>query len=284
MGQTPLFAILTDTEYVCPPIGLNRAHHCADSAALLPVCMQIRFPCVCRSGVGKRTIWNWLSGDQLISTQSIPPQLVSEVLSPQIAPLSCLLLPQLSTLVDCYLGWVAQHLQAFCMLDAHRHHIVVVPLSSYNCHLLAQTLKRCCCCHQHCHRWQQQRHCHHCCCHCSCCSCLCHHRRCCHYWRCFNDIALSSLLCYLAANWRSWTKPLLPKLSTLVDWCLEWVAQHLQAFCMSLPPISITSLSSHCFVQSPSSNCRPWYAAVSSLTSLPLAAAAASLPSPSPLP
>jgi hypothetical protein len=48
-----------------------------------------------------------LSGDQLISTQSIPPRLISEVLSPQIAPLSRLLLPKLSTLVDCCLGWVA---------------------------------------------------------------------------------------------------------------------------------------------------------------------------------
>ncbi len=58
---------------------------------------------------------------------------LSEVLSPQIAPLSCLLLPKLSTLVDCCLQWVVQHLQAFCMLlAAHRHHIVVVPSSSSN--------------------------------------------------------------------------------------------------------------------------------------------------------
>jgi hypothetical protein len=60
--------------------------------------------------------------------------------------------------------------------------------------------------------------------------------------------------------WGYGTKPLLPKLSTLVDCCLGWVAQHLQAFCMSLPPIAITSSSSHhccriAVVQSPSSNC-----------------------------
>jgi hypothetical protein len=70
----------------------------------------------------------------LISTQSIPPQLISEVLSPQITPLYHLLLPKLSTLVDCCLGWVAQHLQAFCMLlGTHCHHIVVAPLLLSNC-------------------------------------------------------------------------------------------------------------------------------------------------------
>ncbi len=68
------------------------------------------------------------------------------------------------------------------------------------------------------------------------------------------------LSCSLAANRRSWTKPLLPKLSTLVDCCLGLVAQHLQAFCMSLPPIAITSSSSHrccriAVVQLPSLNC-----------------------------
>jgi hypothetical protein len=64
--------------------------------------------------------------------------------------------------------------------------------------------------------------------------------------RCF-IIVVSS--CSLAANRRSWTKPLLPKLSTLVDCCLGWVAQHLQVFCMLLPPIANTSLSSHCCCQ-----------------------------------
>ena len=61
--------------------------------------------------------------------------------------------------------------------------------------------------------------------------------------RCFVIVVA---LCFLAANRRSWTKPLLPKLSTLVDCCFGWVAHHLQAFCMLLPPIAITSLSSHC--------------------------------------
>jgi hypothetical protein len=69
-----------------------------------------------------------------ISTKSIPPRLISEFLSPQIAPLSRLILPKLSTLVDCCFGWMAQHLQAFCMsLAIHRHHIVAVPSSLSNC-------------------------------------------------------------------------------------------------------------------------------------------------------
>jgi hypothetical protein len=96
--------------------------------------MQNMFQCVCCSGMGKKMIWNWLNGDEVIYTQSIPPQLFSEALSPQIAPVSCLLLPTLSTLVYCCLGWVSQHLQAFCMLlAAHCHHIVVIPLLSSNC-------------------------------------------------------------------------------------------------------------------------------------------------------
>ncbi len=134
MGKTPLFEVLTNTEYICPPIGpLNHAHHGANSTALLPGCMWNRMLCVCCSGVGGRLIWNWLSWDQLI-TQSIPPWFLFEVLSPQIGPLSHLLLPKLSTLVDCWLRWMAQHLQAFCMLLAtHRYHIVVIPLSSSNC-------------------------------------------------------------------------------------------------------------------------------------------------------
>ncbi len=113
----------------------KHGYHGTNSAAILPGCMQNRFLCVCHSGVGRMLIWNWLRGDQLISTESIPPRLFSEVLSPQIAPISCLHLPKLSTLVDCCLGWVAQHLQVFCMLLAtHCHHIVVVPLSSSYCH------------------------------------------------------------------------------------------------------------------------------------------------------
>ncbi len=69
-----------------------------------------------------------------ISIQSIPPRLISEFLSPQIAHLSHLILPKLSTLVDCCFGWMAKHLQAFCMsLATHRHHINAVPLSLSNC-------------------------------------------------------------------------------------------------------------------------------------------------------
>jgi hypothetical protein len=58
------------------------AYHDANSAGQLPGCMQNRFLCVCCSGVGGRLIRNQLSGDQFISTQSIPPELFSEVLSP----------------------------------------------------------------------------------------------------------------------------------------------------------------------------------------------------------
>jgi hypothetical protein len=104
--------------------------------------MRNRFPCICRSGVGKRLKWNQLSGDQLISTQSISPQLFLEVLSPQLTALFCLLLPKLSTLVDFCLGWVVQYLQAFCMsLAAHCHHIVVVPSLSSNCRCPITILK-----------------------------------------------------------------------------------------------------------------------------------------------
>ncbi len=85
--------------------------------------------------MGKKLICYWLSGDEVISTQSIPPWLFSEVLSPQIAPLSHPLLPKLSTLVDCCLEWVVQHMQLFFMLlAAHRHHIIVSPLLLSNCH------------------------------------------------------------------------------------------------------------------------------------------------------
>jgi hypothetical protein len=69
-----------------------------------------------------------------ISTQSITPRLISEFRSPQLTPLSRLILPKLSTLVDCCFGWMAQHLQAFCMsLATHLHHIVAVPSSLSNC-------------------------------------------------------------------------------------------------------------------------------------------------------
>jgi hypothetical protein len=96
--------------------------------------MWNRFPCVCQSWVGGGLIWNQLSRDQLISTHSIPSRRFSEVLYPQIAPLSHLLIPKLSTFIDCCLGWVVQHLQAFCMsLATHCHHIVVVPSLSSNC-------------------------------------------------------------------------------------------------------------------------------------------------------
>ncbi len=60
MGQTPLFAILTNTEYISPPIGpFNHAHHGAISAALLWGCIQNRFLWICCSGVGERFEINW---------------------------------------------------------------------------------------------------------------------------------------------------------------------------------------------------------------------------------
>ncbi len=88
----------------------------------------MRLPLWCGRKVDLESI-EWRS----ISTQSIPPRLISEFLSPKIAHLSHLILPKLSTLVDCCLRWMAQHLQAFCMLLAtHRHHIVAVPSSLTN--------------------------------------------------------------------------------------------------------------------------------------------------------
>ncbi len=88
----------------------------------------MRLPLWCAWKVDLESI-GWRS----ISTQSIPPRLISEFLSPQIAHLSRLILPKLSTLVDCCLGWMAQHLQEFCMLLAtHHHHIVAVPSSLSN--------------------------------------------------------------------------------------------------------------------------------------------------------
>jgi hypothetical protein len=91
--------------------------------------------------------------------------------------------------------------------------------------------------------------------------------------------------CFLAANRRSWTKPLLPKLSTLVHCCLRWVALHLQAFCMLL------ATHHHHIIVVPSllTNCHCPIAVLempllSSLTSSLSATAAASTPSLLPLP
>jgi hypothetical protein len=101
--------------------------------------MRNRFSCICRSGVGGRLIWNLLCGDQSPLNQFHLDSFLS--FCPPKLPLSLshLILPKLSTLVDCCFGWMAQHLQAFCMLLAtHLHHIVAVPsLLSNHCHPIA---------------------------------------------------------------------------------------------------------------------------------------------------
>ncbi len=114
----------------------------------------------------------------MISTQSIPPRLLSAVLSPQIAPLSCLLLPKLSTLVDCCLRWVAH--SASCWPP-----IAITLLLSHCCRPIAfvqsPSSKHRSCLHRQCCR-RHWRH-HHRCCRCRCrrhshhCLCHCHHRR-----------------------------------------------------------------------------------------------------------
>ncbi len=177
----------------------------------------------------------------------------------------------MSTLVDCCFWWVLQHLQAFSiLLAAYHHHIVVLPSSLSNCihpipvlksppsssltsPPLAAAVES--------STWPSQS------CRCQCClrHCYCPHHRWCH----FKDAALllSSSSCFLAANRRSWTKPLLPKLSAFVDCCLGWVVQTLQVFCMLLPPITIPSSLSHCCcpitdIQLPSLNrrrCCHWH-------------------------
>ncbi len=208
MGQTPHFWG-TDRywiRYVCPPIRpLNHAHNGANSAALLPGCMWNMAPCVCRSGVGRRSIWNQLSGDQLISTQSIPPRLSLRFYPPKL-PLSLV-----SSSPNCP-HWLIVAFNGWCSTCKHSAccwpPIAITSSSSHCCPpiaiVLLPSLKCCCRRHQHHlhrqrrrhrhhrrhHRHHRRRHCrslHHC-------------RHCRHHCRCFNDAALSSL--YHCAFWR----------------------------------------------------------------------------------
>ncbi len=66
---------------------LQHAYHGADSAALLPGRMRNRLWCLFCSGVGGKLVWNWSSGDEMISTQLLPPWPFSVLPSPQIVPL-----------------------------------------------------------------------------------------------------------------------------------------------------------------------------------------------------
>ena len=69
-------------------------------------------------------LWSSNSND---STDLPPPRPFSDVPSPKIAPLSRLLLPQQSPLVDCCLGQVAQRSRASCLsLYAHHHPIIII--------------------------------------------------------------------------------------------------------------------------------------------------------------
>ena len=69
----------------------------------------------------------WSSNYNDSSTNLPPPRPSSDVPSPKIAPLSHLLLPQQSPLVDCCLGRAAQRSRASCLpLYAHHHHIIII--------------------------------------------------------------------------------------------------------------------------------------------------------------
>ena len=69
-------------------------------------------------------LWSSNSND---STDLPPPRHFSDVPSPKIAPLSRLLLPQQSPLVDSCLGRVAQRSRASCLsLYAHHHPIIII--------------------------------------------------------------------------------------------------------------------------------------------------------------
>jgi hypothetical protein len=139
MGQTPLFKVLTDTEYVCPPIGpLKHDHHGADSAALLPGRMRNRAPCVCRSGMGGRSIQNQLSGDQLISTQSIPPLLGLRFYPPKSPPSLVSSSPNFPhRLIVAFNGWYSNCKRSACRWppiaitssSSHRRRPIAVVLS-----------------------------------------------------------------------------------------------------------------------------------------------------------
>jgi hypothetical protein len=101
------------------------AYHGANSAALLPESMQNRFPCVYRPGVGGRLIWIWLSGYQWISTQSIPPRLFSEVLSPK-SPLSLV-----SSSPNCHISWLLLCMDGAAL--ARILHVAGCPSPSHRC-------------------------------------------------------------------------------------------------------------------------------------------------------
>ena len=51
----------------------KHAYHGANSAALLPGSMWNKFQCFFCSGVDRKLIWNWLSGDEVIPTKLPPP-------------------------------------------------------------------------------------------------------------------------------------------------------------------------------------------------------------------
>ncbi len=138
MGQTPLFAILTDTEYICPLIGpLNHAHHGANSAALLPGCMRnsVHLPLWGGQRVVLKMI-EWRSNDlhsiNSISTHfwvSIPPNHPSFLSPPPQTVHISWLLPWIGGAALASILHVAG-----CPSPSHcRHPIVVVQLPLSYC-------------------------------------------------------------------------------------------------------------------------------------------------------
>ena len=136
----------------------------------------------------------------MISTQSPLPRTFSVIPSPEIVPLSCRLLPKLSTQVDCCLGWGGgAALASVLRVDGHpspshrRRPIVLVaisPLSSDRCrrrHPRRVPLPHRCCRHRR----------HHCCWR-RCLRCRRHHRH--------RRSSSSCLSCSLAVNPRNSTK------------------------------------------------------------------------------
>ena len=113
------------------------AYHGAGSAAELPGRMRNRFPCVCRSGVGGRLIWNRLSGDQLISTQSIQPWLGLRFYPPKSPPSLISSSPNIQHwLISAFNGWRSPCKHSACCWPP----IAITLLSSHRCHQIAVIL------------------------------------------------------------------------------------------------------------------------------------------------
>ncbi len=150
----------------------KHAYHGANSAALLPGSMRNKFQCFFCSGVDRKLIWNWLSGDEVIPTK-LPPPWPFCCLFPQNCPSISSPSPQTVDVSCCCIEWAVQRSQ-ISWLPLAVHHgsiiiIVIVQSSSSWCH---------CYCH----------------CHCRPLHCCCHHRHCCYWLLLLTLLSLPSLL------------------------------------------------------------------------------------------